>query len=131
MDIMSRVFLVNEVRLYPPSERRKLIYIHSKLVTSIEADFTRQCKIFIAGLGGVEEECRFIWDSNAHQYRIVDKWNQLSATPVFQSYAEARNWAEARMKERIADGYTVAFPERKTTKKQPNPPTWHRKEEKE
>mgnify|MGYP003368982762 CR=1 FL=1 len=37
MDIMSRVFLVNEVRLYPPSERRKLIYVHSKLVTRIEA----------------------------------------------------------------------------------------------
>lgn len=128
MDIMSRVFLVNEVMLYPPSERRKLIYIHSKLVTSIEADFTRQCKIFIAGLGGAEEECRFIWDSNAHQYRIVDKWNQLSTTPVFQNYAEARNWAESRMKEAIAEGYIVAFPERKTTKKQPNPPTWNRKE---
>ena len=128
MDIMSRVFLVNEVMLYPPSERRKLIYIHSKLVTSIEADFTRQCKIFVAGLGGVEEECRFAWDSSAHQYRIVDKWNQLSTTPVFQSYAEARNWAEAQMKEAIAEGYIVAFPERKTTKKQPNPPTWNRKE---
>lgn len=128
MDIMSRVFLVNEVHLYPPSERRKLIYIHSKLVTSIEADFTRQCKIFVAGLGGAEEGCRFIWDSNAHQYRIVDKWNQLSTTPVFQNYAEARNWAESRMKERIAEGYIVAFPERKTTKKQPNPPTWNRKE---
>ena len=51
MDIMSRVFLVNEVMLYPPSERRKLIYVHSKLVTSIEADFTHQCKIFLAGLG--------------------------------------------------------------------------------
>lgn len=127
MDIMSRVFLVNEVMLYPPSERRKLIYIHSKLVTSIEADFTRQCKIFVAGLGGAEEGCRFIWDSNAHQSRIVDKRNQPSTTPVFQSSAEARNWAEARMKERIADGYTVAFPERKTTKKQPNPPIWNRK----
>ena len=91
MDIMSRVFLVNEVRLYPPSERRKLIYIHSKLVTSIEADFTHECKIFIAGLGGVEEECRFAWDSNAHQYRMIDKWNQFSMIPVFQSYAEARN----------------------------------------
>ena len=56
MDIMSRVFLVNEVRLYPPSERRKLIYVHSKLVTSIEADFSRNCKIFVAGLGRVEEE---------------------------------------------------------------------------
>ena len=122
MDIMSRVFLVNEVRLYPPSERRKLIYIHSKLVTSIEADFTRNCKIFVAGLGGVEEECRFAWDSNAHQYRMVDKWNQLSMIPVFQSYAEAR------MKEAIAEGYIVAFPEQKTTKKQPNPPTWNRKE---
>ena len=128
MDIMSRVFLVNEVHLYPSSERRKLIYIHSKLVTSIEADFTRQCKIFVAGLGGAEEGCRFIWDSNAHQYRIVDKWNQLSTTPVFQNYAEARNWAESRMKEAIAEGYIVAFPERKTTKKQPNPPTWNRKE---
>ena len=128
MDIMSRVFLVNEVRLYPPSERRKLIYIHSKLVTSIEADFTRQCKIFVAGLGGVEEECRFAGDSNAHQYRMVDKGNQFSMIPVFQSYAEARNWAETRMKEAIAEGYIVAFPERKTTKKQPNPPTWNRKE---
>lgn len=128
MDIMSRVFLVNEVQLYPPSERRKLIYIHSKLVTSIEADFTRQCKIFVAGLGGVEEGCRFAWDSNAHQYRMVDKWNQFSMIPVFQSYAEARNWAEARMKEAIAEGYIVAFPEQKTTKKQPNPPTWNRKE---
>lgn len=102
MDIMSRVFLVNEVRLYPPSERRKLIYIHSKLVTSIEADFTH--------------------------HRMVDKWNQFSTIPVFQSYAEARNWAEARMKEAIAEGYIVAFPERKTTRKQPNPPTWNRKE---
>lgn len=128
MDIMSRVFLVNEVRLYPPSEKRKLIYVHSKLVTSIEADFTRQCKIFVAGLGGVEEECRFAWDANVHQYRMVDKWNQLSMIPVFQSYAEARNWAETRMKEAIAEGYIVAFPERKTTKKQPNPPTWNRKE---
>lgn len=128
MDIMSRVFLVNEVMLYPPSERRKLIYVHSKLVTSIEADFTRQCKIFIAGLGGVEEECRFAWDSSAHQYRMVDKWNQFSMIPVFQSYVEARNWAEARMKEAIAEGYIVAFPERKTTKKQPNPPTWNQKE---
>ena len=128
MDIMSRVFLVNEVRLYPPSEQRKLIYVHSKLVTSIEADFTRQCKIFIAGLGGAEEGCRSTSDSNAHQYRMVDKWNQLSTVPVFQSYAEARNWAEARMKEAIAEGYIVAFPEQKTTKKQPNPPTWNRKE---
>nr|DAJ11374.1 MAG TPA: hypothetical protein [Caudoviricetes sp.] len=128
MDIMSRVFLVNEVRLYPPSERRKLIYIHSKLVTSIEADFTRHCKIFVAGLGGVEEECRFAWNSSAHQYRMVDKWNQMSMIPVFQSYAEARNWAETRMKEAIAEGYIVAFPEQKTTKKQPNPPTWNRKE---
>ena len=128
MDIMSRIFLVNEVRLYPPSERRKLIYIHSKLVTSIEADFTRQCKIFVAGLGGVEEECRFAWDSNTHRYLIVDKWNQPGMTPVFQSYAEARNWAEAKMKEAIAEGYIVAFPEQKTTKKQPNPPTWNRKE---
>ena len=128
MDIMSRVFLVNEVMLYPPSEKRKLIYIHSKLVTSIEADFTRQCKIFVAGLSGVEEECRFAWDSSAHQYRMVDKWNQMSMIPVFQSYAEARNWAETRMKEAIAEGYIVAFPERKTTKKQPNPPTWNRKE---
>lgn len=128
MDIMSRVFLVNEVMLYPPSERRKLIYIHSKLVTSIEADFTHQCKIFVAGLGGVEEACRFAWDSNSHQYRIVDKWNQFSTIPVFQSYAEARNWAEARMKEAVAEGYIVAFPERKTTKKQSNPPTWNRKE---
>lgn len=128
MDIMSRVFLVNEVRLYPPSERQKLIYVHSKLVTSIEADFSRNCKIFVAGLGGVEEECRFAWDSSTHRYLIVDKWNQLSMIPVFQSYAEARNWAEARMKEAIAEGYIVAFPEQKTTKKQPNPPTWNRKE---
>lgn len=128
MDIMSRVFLVNEVRLYPPSEQRKLIYIHSKLVTSIEADFTHQSKTFIAGLGGVEEGCRFAWDSNAHQYRMVDKWNQFSMIPVFQNYAEARNWAEARMNEAIAEGYIVAFPERKTTKKQSNPPTWNRKE---
>ena len=128
MDIMSRVFLVNEIMLYPPSERRKLIYVHSKLVTSIEADFTRQCKIFVAGLGGVEEECRFAWNSSAHQYRMVDKWNQSSTTPVFQTYQEARNWAEARMKEAIEEGYIVAFPERKTTKKQPNPPTWNRKE---
>lgn len=128
MDIMSRIFLVNEVNLYPPSERRKLIYVHSKLVTSIEASFAHQCKIFIAGLGGVEEGCRFAWDSSAHQYRMVDKWNQFSMIPVFQSYAEARNWAEERMKEAIAEGYIVAFPERKTTKKQPNPPTWNRKE---
>ena len=127
MDIMSRVFLVNEVRLYPPFEKRKLIYIHSKLVTSIEADFCRNCKIFIAGIAGVEEECRFTWDSNTHRYLIVDQWNQPSTTPVFQSYAEARNWAEARMKECIEEGYTVAFPERKTTKKQPNPPIWNRK----
>ena len=128
MDIMSRVFLVNEVRLYPPSERRKLIYIHSKLVTSIEADFSHNRKIFVAGLGGVEEECRFAWNSSAHQYRMVDKWNQSSMIPVFQTYQEARNWAEARMKEAIAGGYIVAFPEQKTTKKQPNPPTWNRKE---
>ena len=128
MDIMSRVFLVNEVRLYPPSERRKLIYIHSKLVTSIEADFSHNRKIFVAGLGGVEEECRFAWNSSAHQYRMVDKWNQSSMILVFQTYQEARNWAEARMKEAIAEGYIVAFPERKTTKKQPNPPTWNRKE---
>ena len=128
MDIMSRVFLVNEVRLYPPSERRKLIYVHSKLVTSIEADFSHNRKIFVAGLGGVEEECRFAWDSSAHQYRMVDKWNQSSMIPVFQTYQEARNWAETRMKEAIAEGYIVAFPERKTTKKQPNPPTWNRKE---
>lgn len=125
MDIMSRVFLVNEVMLYPPSERRKLIYIHSKLVTRIEADFAHECKIFVAGM---DEGCRFAWDSSAHQYRMVDKWNQLSMIPVFQSYAEARNWAEARMKEAIEDWYIVAFPERKTTKKQPNPPTWNRKE---
>ena len=128
MDIMSRVFLVNEVLLYPPSERRKLIYIHSKLVTRIEADFSHQCKIFVAGLGGLEEECRFAWDSSAHQYRMVDKWNEFSMIPVFQTYAEARNWAEARMKEAVAEGYIVAFPEQKTTKKQPNPPTWNRKE---
>ena len=128
MDIMSRIFLVNEVNLYPPSERRKLIYVHSKLVTSIEASFAHQCKIFIAGLGGVEEGCRFAWDSSAHQYRMVDKWNRFSMIPVFQSYAEARNWAEERMKEAIAEGYIVAFPERKTTKKQSNPPTWNRKE---
>lgn len=125
MDIMSRVFLVNEVRLYPPSERRKLIYVHSKLVTRIEADFTHECKIFVAGMDG---ECRFAWDSSAHQYRMIDKWNQFSMIPVFQSYAEARNWAEARMKEAIAEGYIVAFPERKITKKQPNPPMWNRKE---
>ena len=128
MDIMSRVFLVNEVRLYPPSERRKLIYVHSKLVTSIEADFSHNRKIFVAGLGGVEEECRFAWNSSAHQYRMVDKWNQSSMIPVFQTYQEARNWAEARMKEAVAEGYIVAFPEQKTTKKQPNPPTWNRKE---
>lgn len=128
MDIMSRVFLVNEVRLYPPSERRKLIYIHSKLVTSIEADFSHNRKIFVAGLGGVEEECRFAWNSSVHQYRMVDKWNQSSMIPVFQNYAEARNWAETRMKEAVAEGYIVAFPERKTTKKQSNPPTWNRKE---
>lgn len=128
MDIMSRVFLVNEVRLYPPSERRKLIYVHSKLVTRIEADFSHQCKIFVAGLGGMEEECRFAWDSSTHRYLMIDKWNQFSMIPVFQSYAEARNWAEARMKETIAEGYIVAFPERKTTKKQSNPPTWNRKE---
>ena len=128
MDIMSRVFLVNEVRLYPPSEKRKLIYVHSKLVTSIEADFCHNRKIFVAGLGGVEEECRFAWNSSAHQYRMVDKWNQSSMIPVFQTYQEARNWAETRMKEAIAEGYIVAFPEQKTTKKQPNPPTWNRKE---
>lgn len=128
MDIMSRIFLVNEVRLYPPSERRKLIYVHSKLVTSIEADFSHNRKIFVAGLGGVEEECRFAWNSSAHQYRMVDKWNQTSMIPVFQTYQEARNWAEARMKEAVAEGYIVAFPEQKTTKKQPNPPTWNRKE---
>ena len=125
MDIMSRVFLINEVRLYPPSERRKLIYIHSKLVTRIEADFAHECKIFVAGM---DEECRFAWDSSAHQYRMIDKWNQFSMIPVFQNYAEARNWAEAQMKEAIAEGYIVAFPEQKTTKKQPNPPTWNRKE---
>ena len=128
MDIMSRVFLVNEVSLYPPSEKRKLIYVHSKLVTSIEADFSHNRKIFVAGLGGVEEECRFAWNSSAHQYRMVDKWNQSSMIPVFQTYQEARNWAETRMKEAIEEGYIVAFPEQKTTKKQPNPPTWNRKE---
>lgn len=128
MDIMSRVFFIDEVRLYPPSERRMIIYIHSKLVTRIEADFCHNCKIFIAGM---KEECRFAWDDQTHRYVIVDKWNQFSKTPVFQTYQEARNWAEARMKECIADGYIVAFPERKTTKKQPNPPTWNRKEEKE
>lgn len=125
MDIMSRVFLINEVMLYPPFEKRKLIYIHSKLVTRIEADFTHECKIFVAGM---DEGCRFVWDSNTHRYLMIDKWNQLSATPVFQNYAEARNWAEARMKEAMAEGYIVAFPEQKTTKKQPNPPTWNRKE---
>ena len=125
MDIMSRVFLVNEVRLYPPSERRKLIYIHSKLVTRIEADFTHERKIFVAGM---DEECRFAWDSSTHRYLMIDKWNQFSMIPVFQNYAEARNWAEAQMKEAIAEGYIVAFPEQKTTKKQPNPPTWNRKE---
>ena len=82
----------------------------------------------IERFGGVEEGCRFAWDSSAHQYRMVDKWNQFSMIPVFQSYAEARNWAEERMKEAIAEGYIVAFPERKTTKKQSNPPTWNRKE---
>ena len=128
MDIVSRVFLVNEVMLYPPSERRKLIYVHSKLVTSIEADFSHNRKIFVAGLGGVEEECRFAWNSSAHQYRMVDKWNQTSMIPVFQTYQEARNWAEARMKEAIEEGYIVAFPEQKTTMKQLNPPTWNRKE---
>ena len=102
MDIMSRVFLVNEVRLYPPSERRKLIYVHSKLVTSIEADFCHNRKIFIAGLGGVEEECRFAWNSSAHQYRMVDKWRQSSTTRVVQTYQEPRNSAETRMKEAIA-----------------------------
>ena len=125
MDIMSRVFLINEVRLYPPSERRKLIYIHSKLVTRIEADFAHECKIFVAGM---DEECRFAWDSSTHRYLMIDKWNQFSMIPVFQNYAEARNWAEAQMKEAIAEGYIVAFPEQKTTKKQPNPPTWNRKE---
>ena len=125
MDIMSRVFLVNEVRLYPPSERRKLIYVHSKLVTRIEADFAHECKIFVAGM---DEECRFAWDSSTHRYLMIDKWNQFSMIPVFQNYAEARNWAEAQMKEAIAEGYIVAFPEQKTTKKQPNPPTWNRKE---
>lgn len=128
MDIMTRVFLVNEVNLYPPSEKRKLIYIHSKLVTRIEADFFHNCKIFVAGMN---EECRFAWDSDAHRYLIIDKYNQFSMIPVFQSYQEARNQAEIRMKECIAEGYIVAFPERKTTKKQPNPPTWNRKEEKE
>jgi hypothetical protein len=59
---------------------------------------------------------------------MIDKWNQFSMIPVFQNYAEARNWAEAQMKEAIAEGYIVAFPEQKTTKKQPNPPTWNRKE---
>ena len=127
MDIMSRVFLVDEVFLYPPSEQRILIYVHSKLVTRIEADFTHECKIFVAGLSGVEDECRFAWDSSAHQYRMVDKWNQFSMIPVFQNYAEARNWAEAQMKEAVAEGYIVAFPEQKTTKKQSNPPTWNRK----
>lgn len=125
MDIMSRIFLVNEVRLYPPSERRKLIYVHSKLVTRIEADFAHECKIFVAGM---DEECRFAWDSSTHRYLMIDKWNQFSMIPVFQNYAEARNWAEAQMKEAIAEGYIVAFPEQKTTKKQPNPPTWNRKE---
>ena len=70
MDIMSRVFLINEVRLYPPSERRKLIYIHSKLVTRIEADFTHECKIFVAGM---DEECRFACiclADNGHGYAV-------------------------------------------------------------
>lgn len=125
MDIMSRVFLVNEVMLYPSSEKRKLIYIHSKLVTRIEADFCHNCKIFVAGMN---EECRFIWDSGMHRYSVVDKYNQLSSIPVFQNYLEARNWAEGRMKESIAEGYIVAFPEKKTTKKNPNPPTWNQKE---
>lgn len=124
MDIMSPVFLVNEVRLYPSYERRKLVYIHSKLVTRIEADFTHNCKIFVAGL---KEECRFVWDSGAHRYLIVDQCNQLTTLPVFQNYLEARNWAEARMKESIREGYIVAFPERKTTKKNPNPPIWEGK----
>ena len=125
MDIASRVFLVDEVFLYPPSERRILIYVHSKLVTRIEADFCHNCKIFIAGMKG---ECRFAGDDQTHRYVIVDEWNRFSKIPVFQTYQEARNWAEERMKERITDGYIVAFPERKTTKKQPNPPTWNRKE---
>lgn len=120
MDIMSRVFLVNEVHLYPPSERRILIYVHSKLVTRIEADFCHNCKIFVAGMKG---ECRFAGDDQTHRYVIVDEWNQFSKIPVFQTYQEARNWAEARMKEAIEEGYIVAFPEQKTTKKQPNPPT--------
>ncbi len=125
MDIMSRVFLVNEVMLYPPSEKRELIYIHSKLVTRIEADFTHNCKIFVAGM---KEECRFVWDSSMHQYLIIDQYNQRSSVPVFQNYPEARNWAEKKMKEAIAEGYIVAFPERKTTKKNPNPLTWSQKE---
>lgn len=125
MDIMSRVFLVDEVFLYPPSEQRILIYVHSKLVTRIEADFCHNCKIFVAGM---KEECRFVLDDQTHRYLMIDKYNQFSMIPVFQSYAEARNWAEERMKERVADGYIVAFPERKITKKQPNPPTWNRKE---
>lgn len=125
MDIMSRIFLINEVRLYPPSERRMIIYIHSKLVTRIEADFSHNCKIFVAGMN---EECRFRWDSVAHRYLIVDNHNSVSTMPVFQNYLEARNWSETRMKERIAEGYIVAFPERKTTKKNPNPLTWSQKE---
>lgn len=125
MDIMSRVFLINEVVLFPPSEKRELIYIHSKLVTRIEADFTHNCKIFVAGL---KEECRFVWDSCMHQYLVIDKYNQCSSIPVFQNYPEARNWAEKKMNEAVAEGYTVAFPERKTSKKNPSPPTWERKE---
>lgn len=74
MDIMSRVFLINEVRLYPPSERRKLIYIHSKLVTRIEADFIHECKIFVAGM---DEECRFAWDSSTHRYQMGFFFNGL------------------------------------------------------
>lgn len=71
--------------------------------------------------------CTECWNTELN-VKEERKKNMTRREFVFQNYAEARNWAEARMKEAVAEGYIVAFPEQKTTKKQPNPPTWNRKE---
>lgn len=59
------------------------------------------------------------WCSDAVGRALDDAlfWNNLSGI-----------YLDAGLKYDITEGYIVAFPERKTTKKQPNPPTWNRKE---
>lgn len=119
VDLAQQVFFVSEVTLFPGKETRKLVYIHSKLVTSAWYDFEKNLRVYTAGTS-IRSEDTFAFNPEHNRYEYVNAYREFLNKPVFEYYYRAWNYAKELVKELEAQGYTVDFPEKDAYRRKQN-----------